>query len=147
MELTTGSITLVLCCGTTPSVRRLINEARFNVSRWYFNELTSNPQEPWGLPQGTITGLPGDVIVSSHFGANGPGIFYKTGYNIRDTVTKVLNRHSLKFGVDIYKEQNTQTQGGARAQPTTSITFGISPTMPLSWKTATSILLPECPLR
>jgi hypothetical protein len=94
----------------------LINEARFNVSRWYYNELDSNPQEPWGLPQDTITGLPGQTCCVT-YGANGPGIFYKTGYNIRDTVTKVLSRHSLRFGVDIYKEQNTQTQGSG-ARPT-----------------------------
>jgi hypothetical protein len=93
----------------------LINEARFNVSRWYFNEVDSNPQEPWGLPLGTITGLASTCCIQ--YGANGPGIFYKTGYNIRDTVTKVLNRHSLRFGVDIYKEQNTQTQSGG-ARPT-----------------------------
>jgi hypothetical protein len=90
----------------------LINEARFNVSRWYFDELATNPQEPWGLPQGTISGLPSNLtnINNIIFGANGPSIFFKTGYNIRDTVTKVLNRQSLKFGVDIYKEQNTQNQ-------------------------------------
>ena len=92
----------------------LINEARFNVSRWYFNEVQSNPQEPWGLPTDTITGLP-PAMNQIVFGAPGPGVFYKTAYNIRDTARKVLNRHSLKFGVDIYKEQNTQTQsGGAR---------------------------------
>ena len=27
-----------------------LNEARANVTRWYFNEVTSNSQEPWGLP-------------------------------------------------------------------------------------------------
>jgi Carboxypeptidase regulatory-like domain len=92
----------------------LINEARFNVSRWYFNELATNPQEPFGLPSDTITGL-GGLSNQIQFGANGPGIFYKTGYNIRDTVTKVFGQMSWRFGVDIYKEQNTQTQsGGAR---------------------------------
>ena len=63
----------------------LINEARFNVSRWYFDELASNPQEPWGLPEGTITGLPSGVnnINQIVYGANPPGIFFKTGYNIQ----------------------------------------------------------------
>lgn len=89
----------------------LINEARFNVSRWYFNELADNPQEPWGLPLGTMTGYPGNICCIA-YGANGPGIFYKTGYNIRDVATKVWGNHSVRMGVDIYKEQNTQTQGG-----------------------------------
>jgi Carboxypeptidase regulatory-like domain/TonB dependent receptor len=92
----------------------LINEARFDVARWYFNELATNQQEPFGLPTDTITGLP-PAMNQIVFGAPGPNVLYKTAYNIRDTVRKVMNRHSLKFGVDIYKEQNTQTQtGGAR---------------------------------
>ena len=93
----------------------LINEARFNVSRWYFNELATNPQEPWGLPTDSINCLQNACGIT--FGSNGPGIFYKTGYNIRDVATKVLSRQTFKFGVDIYKEQNTQTQAGG-ARPT-----------------------------
>ena len=86
----------------------LINEARFNVSRWYFNELQSNPQEPFGLPQAVLNNgignIGGFVFI---FGANGPGIFYKTSYNFHDTATKVLGSQTLKFGFDVYKDQNT----------------------------------------
>ncbi len=82
----------------------LLNEARFNVTRWHWNEVESNPQEPWGLPAGNIDGI-GPVGVNS-FGAPGPSIFNQTTYNIRDTLSKVQNSHSLKFGADIYKEQN-----------------------------------------
>jgi Carboxypeptidase regulatory-like domain/TonB dependent receptor len=92
----------------------LINEARFNVSRWYFNELADNPQEPFGLPQDTVTGVP-PAMNQIVFGAPGPNVLYKTAYNVRDTVRKAWNRHYMKFGVDFYKDQNTQTQtGGAR---------------------------------
>jgi hypothetical protein len=91
----------------------LINEARFNVSRWYFNELTSNPQEPFGLPQDVLNGPLGNIGGFTFiFGANGPGIFYKTSYNIRDTATKVLGSQTLKFGVDIYRDQNTNANAG-----------------------------------
>ncbi len=86
-----------------------VNEARFNVSRWYFNELATNPQEPWGLPLDNINGIGNAGGIT--FGAGGPGIFAKTGYNFRDIATKILDRHSIKFGVDLYKEQNTQTYG------------------------------------
>ncbi len=51
----------------------LINEARFNVTRWYFNELATNPQEPFGLPTDNINlfgNVPGNQI---SFGAPGPG--------------------------------------------------------------------------
>ena len=93
----------------------MINEARFNVSRWYFNELNSNPQEPWGLPKDTVNACPGCGVSSIVFGTNGPGVFYKTDYAIRDIATLVRGNHTLKFGVDIAKEQNTDTQaGGAR---------------------------------
>ena len=96
-----------------------LNELRFNVSRWYFNELDTNPQEPWGLPNDNINCIGGGNGTSGacgiNYGAPGPGVFYKTGYNIRDSVTKIVNEHSLKFGVDIYKDQNNQGEfGGAR---------------------------------
>jgi len=96
----------------------LINEARFNVSRWYFNELQTNPQEPFGLPQDVLNSgignIGGFVFI---FGANGPGVFYKTSYNVHDTATKVLGSQTLKFGFDIYKDQNTDANvGGALPQ-------------------------------
>src|SRR5580700_944064 len=95
----------------------LLNEARFNVTRWFFNELSTNPQEPFGLPTDNINTL-GNIQGSTiQFGAPGPGVFYQTTYNIRDTLTKVFGNHSMKFGVDIYKEQDVDVQAGA-ARPT-----------------------------
>jgi hypothetical protein len=90
----------------------LINEARFNVSRWHFNELDTNPQEPFGLPQDpiqTIGNIGGFTII---FGANGPGIFYKTSYNFHDGVTKVKGNQTFKFGFDFYDDQNTDVSAG-----------------------------------
>jgi Carboxypeptidase regulatory-like domain/TonB dependent receptor len=87
-----------------------INELRFNVSRWYFNELNSNPQEPWGLPLAFMNNT-GSAGFS--FGTQGPGIFYKTNYNIRDVLTKVQGNHTFKVGTDIYKEQNKEVLSGA----------------------------------
>ena len=88
----------------------LINEARFNVSRWYFNELSTNPQQPWGLPQ-----VSADAPTGINWGA-APSDLYKTGYNARDTVRWVRGNHSLKFGADFYKSQNTQG-GESAARP------------------------------
>ncbi|HWZ99727.1 MAG TPA: TonB-dependent receptor [Candidatus Dormibacteraeota bacterium] len=95
-----------------------INEARFNVSRWYFDEIASNPQEPFGLPQDVLNNSLGNIGGFTFiFGTNGPGIFYKTSYNIRDTATKVIRNQTLKFGVDIYRDQNTDVgAGGALPQ-------------------------------
>jgi hypothetical protein len=86
----------------------LINEARFDVSRWYYNEVQSNPQEPWGLPTDNINCATGACNFT--FGTPGPGVYYKTDYNIRDIATKTFNNHTLKFGTDIHKEQNTDVQ-------------------------------------
>ncbi len=85
----------------------VLNEARFNVTRWWFDEVKSNPQEPFGFPQDNINGI-GQVGLACCpvFGAPGPGVFYQTTYNFRDTLTKIRNSHSIKFGTDIYKEQD-----------------------------------------
>jgi hypothetical protein len=80
----------------------LINEARFNVTRWYFDEVQTNQKIGYGIPQINIC-CPPDVIFATH---TGPGVFFQNTYNFRDTVSKVWNAHGLKFGVDIIKEQN-----------------------------------------
>jgi Carboxypeptidase regulatory-like domain/TonB dependent receptor len=90
----------------------LINEARFNVSRWHFNELDTNPQEPFGLPQDPIQSIGNIGGFTIVFGANGPGIFYKTSYNFHDGATKVKGNQTFKFGFDFYDDQNTDVSAG-----------------------------------
>jgi len=80
----------------------MVNEARFNVTRWFFNEAQSNPSAGWGIPQANVV-FEKSVLFGAHVG---PGVFYQTTYNFRDTVSKVVNAHGLKFGVDIIAEQN-----------------------------------------
>lgn len=80
----------------------MVNEARFNVTRWYFNEQQSNPNIGWGFPVANVC-FEQCVNFANHVG---PGVFYQTTYNFRDTVSKVVNAHGLKFGVDIINEQN-----------------------------------------
>ena len=88
-----------------------LNEVRFNVTRWHWNEVTSNSQEPFGLPSDTVDNL-GFVNLQS-VGAPGPSIFNQTTYNIRDTSTLVLGNHTIKFGPDIYKEQDDDNEAYA----------------------------------
>ncbi len=82
----------------------MINEARFNVTRWYFDEVDSNPKIGWGIPKSIVCFNPG----CHNWGGSGigPGVFFQTTYNFRDTLSKVVNAHVLKFGVDIIAEQN-----------------------------------------
>lgn len=90
----------------------VLNEARFNVTRWWFDEVTSNPQGPFGFPSISLQTIGlgewagGTCPFCGFFGPAGPGIFYQTTYNVRDTLTKIHRSHSLKFGTDIYKEQD-----------------------------------------
>jgi len=80
----------------------MINEARFNVTRWYFDEVKSNPDIGWGIPQINIC-QEQCVLFGTHVG---PGVFFQNTYNFRNVLSKVTNAHGLKFGVDIIKEQN-----------------------------------------
>ncbi|HTT61736.1 MAG TPA: TonB-dependent receptor [Bryobacteraceae bacterium] len=76
----------------------LLNEARFGASGWKWNEITSNSQEPWGLPTDNIDSM-GSVGVQ-YYGAPGPSVFNQLTYVYRDTLTKIHASHTLKFGID-----------------------------------------------
>jgi hypothetical protein len=84
----------------------MLNEARFNVTRWYFDEIASNPDMPWGLPRLSVNQTTPENINIGLGPGVGPGVFYQTTYNFRDTLTKVVNAHALKFGGDVIYEQN-----------------------------------------
>lgn len=83
----------------------LLNEARANAAGWRWNEVTSNPQEPFGLPQSNF-GVPNAPAVfgnigSSAFqylGAPGPSVYNQWTYSYQDVMTKVAGRHTIKFG-------------------------------------------------
>jgi hypothetical protein len=77
----------------------MINEARFGLSGWDWNEFESNPQMPWGLPTANLWGMGG--IGVANFGAPGFSIFDQKTLNYRDTLTKIQGSHTLKFGADV----------------------------------------------
>jgi len=92
----------------------LLNEFRLNAVRWYFNEIASNSQEPFGLPQAKLDTIGG--ITSNKFqylGAPGPGNFAQTTYNLRDTMTKTWRSHNIRFGFDGYRELDNDSMSGA----------------------------------
>lgn len=80
----------------------LLNEARANAAGWRWNEITSNPQEPFGLPQDKIAGI-GSLGINdfNYFGAPGPSVFDQWTYSFRDIMTKVAGNHNLKFGGEL----------------------------------------------
>ncbi len=85
-----------------------LNEARFNVTRWYFNEIESNEGFPWGIPRASV----GDFLPFIQWTFGSPGVFYQTSYNFRDILSKVVGSHGLKFGGEIAAEQNNDTNAG-----------------------------------
>jgi hypothetical protein len=83
----------------------LLNEARANAAGWRWNEIATNPQEPFGLPQvtfgpqGSQTSFGG--IQLQDFGAPGPSVFDQWTYSYSDMLTKVAGRHTIKAGGEL----------------------------------------------
>jgi hypothetical protein len=77
----------------------LLNQARANAAGWRYNEVASNPQEPFGLPQDNLASI--GTASPQYFGAPGPGDLNQWTYDYNDTLTKVLGRHSIKVGGDL----------------------------------------------
>jgi hypothetical protein len=77
----------------------LLNEARANAAGWRYNELTSNPQAPFGLPQDYVTTI-GSISIGS-LSVGSPGIYDQWTYSYKDVATKVLHTHTMKFGFDL----------------------------------------------
>jgi hypothetical protein len=75
-----------------------LNEARINAAGWRWNEINSNPQEPWGLPTDNFDNIGPATI--QNIGAPGPSVFDQWTYGAKDTLSKVMNSHTLKFGAE-----------------------------------------------
>ena len=78
-----------------------LNEARVNDAGWRWNEVASNPQEPFGLPTDTIDSLGTNNINIGTFGAPGPSNFNQHTYTYKDVATKVLGSHNIRFGGEV----------------------------------------------
>ncbi len=94
----------------------ILNEARFNFTRFGTNQVQTNSDVNFGIPRIEVEGLPFDRI---RFGADRsegtPGIFAQNTYEFNDVLSWVIGNKALKFGVVIRKEQdNNALVGGAR---------------------------------
>jgi hypothetical protein len=76
-----------------------LNEARANAAGWRYNELSSNPQAPFGLPQESVTTIGSIGIGGLSVGA--PGVYDQWTYSYKDVATKVLHTHTMKFGFEL----------------------------------------------
>jgi hypothetical protein len=121
----------------------LLNEARFNATRFAFNEVKSSSSTNFGIPNIQIEafGLPGTLNKVIQFGApyseTTPGIFAENTFEFRDTLRMVKGSHSLSFGVEIRKEQdNNNLVGGARPLYTFGGLFNFANDTPLFYQIA-----------
>lgn len=78
-----------------------LNEARANAAGFRWNEISSNPQAPFGLPQMFLDGNPniGGIALGSLGVPIGSHLNQWT-YGYKDVATKVLNTQTMKFGFD-----------------------------------------------
>jgi carboxypeptidase family protein/TonB-dependent receptor-like protein len=76
-----------------------LNEFRVNAAGWRWNEIASNPQSPIGLPADTI-GQIGNITVNS-FGPSVGSILDQWTYTYKDVATKIMGRHTVKFGGEV----------------------------------------------
>ena len=77
----------------------LLNQARANAAGWRWNEVTSNPQAPFGLPQANIDNI--GNTTPAFFGAPGPSNLNQWTYTYSDVLTKIIGRHSIKVGGEL----------------------------------------------
>lgn len=94
----------------------LLNDLRFNYTKWGFNEIDSNPDTDWSIPRVEIEGIFSDRLrFGAPRGETTPGFFDQKTIDIRDTLTKIWGNHSLKIGGQYRREVNTSgAPGGAR---------------------------------
>ncbi len=80
----------------------MLNQARANAAGWSWNEVSTNPQAPFGLPQANIDTIGNSVgatpATPRFFGANGPSNLNQWTYTYNDVLTKIIGRHSIKVG-------------------------------------------------
>jgi hypothetical protein len=76
-----------------------LNEARANAAGWRWNELTSNPQAPFGLPQAFVSEI-GSINIGS-LSVGSPSHLDQWTYTYKDVATKVLRAQTMKFGFDL----------------------------------------------
>ena len=76
----------------------LLNQARANAAGWRWNEVATNPQEPFGLPSDYIDNIGSAGI--QFFGAPGPSNLNQWTYSYNDVLTKVIGRQNIKMGGD-----------------------------------------------
>ncbi len=93
----------------------LLNELRGNFTRFAENGIKDNTNVNFGVPRLQVEGYP--LPNRPQFGAPQseatPALFAQNTYEVRDTMTKIINSNAVKFGVEFRFEQDNSAEGGA----------------------------------
>jgi hypothetical protein len=111
----------------------MVNEARFNATRFAFDEVESSNQTNFGIPRIEIENLPFDRI---RWGAprseTTPGVFAENTFEFRDTLRLVRGNMAWSFGGEHRWEQdNNNLSGGSRPLYTFAGLFNFANDAPL----------------
>ncbi len=111
----------------------MINEARFNATRFAFDEVESSSETNFGIPRIEIENLPFDRI---RWGAprseTTPGVFAENTFEFRDTLRLVRGNMAWSFGGEHRWEQdNNNLSGGSRPLYTFAGLFNFANDAPL----------------
>jgi hypothetical protein len=87
-----------------------LNEFRVNAAGWRWNEITSNPQSPVGFPTDRFQQT-GSITVND-FGPSVGSILNQWTYGYKDVATKIIGRHTVKFGGDLTRLSYLQDCAG-----------------------------------
>jgi hypothetical protein len=114
----------------------MTNEARFNATRFAYDEIASSSSTNFGIPRIEIETLPFDRL---RFGApwaeTTPGIFAENTFEFRDTLRWVHGNHAFSFGGERRWEQdNNDLSGGSRPLFTFAGLFNFANDAPLFYQ-------------
>lgn len=112
------------------------NEARFNATRWSFDEVASSSNTNFGIPRIEIETLPFDRI---RFGApqaeTTPGIFSENTFEFRDTFRWVRGNQAWSFGGERrWEQEDNDLSGGSRPLFTFAGLFNFANDAPLFYQ-------------
>jgi outer membrane receptor protein involved in Fe transport len=114
-----------------------LNEARFNITRFAFNEVESSSATDFGIPRIEIENLlrSGRIRFGANQAETTPGIFSETTLEFRDVLSRVIGNHGLKIGGEYRKEfNNDNLNGGSRPLFTFAGLFNFANDAPLFYQ-------------
>ncbi|HEX5482625.1 MAG TPA: carboxypeptidase regulatory-like domain-containing protein [Terriglobia bacterium] len=97
----------------------MLNIARFNFTRYAFNQVEASSSTNFGVPRLDVQDLLNRTVSDVQFGApqgnTTPAVFAENTFEFSDTVSKIAGNHDLRFGTQIIRDQdNNDLLGGAR---------------------------------